>query len=138
MSAFVRTLPQRQLGDLLHVCEVPHALIELCTFLALEPGDPVPSPSSLIPAGKQPVPIGWADNLADASATELYDVAQRLNFHRAAKWAEGQIAAKKMVAPIQQMGIDQVLPLVSRLLDPIEKRLAALQNSTPSALSSSA
>lgn len=133
-AVFVRTLPQRMLGALLAVCEVRHALIELCTYLPAEKDSPDP----LNPLGKEPVPPGWSDNLNDESAELLYDVAQRLNFQRAAKWAQGQIAAKKMIAPIQELGINQVLPLVEKLIAPIAKQLADLQTSIPSAPSSSA
>ena len=132
-TVFVRTLPQRLLGSLLAVCEIKHALIELCTYIALEAAaDP------LCPAGKQPVPVGWSDNLTDEAADQIYEIAQRLNFQRAAKWARGQIAAKKMIAPIQELAVQQVLPLVEGLIAPIARQLSDLRSSMPSAPSSSA
>jgi hypothetical protein len=146
LQVYVRALPQRKLGELLEVCEHKHALVELCTYLPRESTDVEITPgmtrdailqSALVPDGKQPVPIGWADNLEDESLDLLYEIAQRLNFHRAAKWAQGQIAAKKFLAPIQQLGIQQVIPLVEQIMSPLIKRLDALSNSTPSVPSSS-
>jgi hypothetical protein len=85
-----------------------------------------------------PVPAGWSQNLSDESFEELYAAACRLNFTRAASWGQRQIAAKKTVAPIQQATLEQVAPLIEKMVTTLLQRFAPSSTSTPSAPSSPA
>jgi hypothetical protein len=139
---FIRALPQRWLGRVIECCEFKHALVELCAYHKAEDaaekfdGDPA-YPDITPPAGYAAVPQGWTDNLTDECVDRLYELAQKLNFQRAATWAEGQIAAKKLVAPLHEKAINQVLPVLESVMKPLLKKLDSLSSSTPSAPSSS-
>lgn len=147
-EVFVRLVPQRFLGRALQCAEFKTALIELCCYLKADAAvaDPAAISAQLsasahpdipAPAGLCPVPLGWTDNLSDASVDQLYEKAKDLNFQRAADWAKGQIAAKKLVAPLHEMAVGQVIPLAMQILEPLIKKLEALSPSMPSAPSSS-
>lgn len=140
VPVFVRAMPQRWLARVIECAEFKHALVELCTYTKEEPaaGSAPAYPDIPPPAGYAPVPPGWSDNLTDASVDLLYELAQGLNFSRAVAWAEGQIAAKKLVAPLHEKAIHQVLPLALRVMDPLMQRLDALSNSMPKSPSSPA
>jgi hypothetical protein len=144
VDVFVRALPQCYLHLVLTCAEHKHLLIELCTYFKTEKsakksapvGAPF-APDVVAPAGYVPVPMGWNQNLSDASIDELYELAKHLNFQRAADWAKGQIAAKKMVAPLYEMTVSQVMPVVNRIMQPLIERVEKLSASMPSAPSSS-
>ncbi|MEK7765980.1 MAG: hypothetical protein AAB368_07050 [bacterium] len=153
-EVYIRAMPQRWLARVIEAAEFPTALVELCTYVRPAPLNPStveplnrgtvepPAPPSHSdippPAGYDPVPPGWTDNLSDESVDALYELAKKLNFQRAIDWAAGQIAAKKLVAPLHEQAINQVMPLALKIMEPLMKRLDALSNSTPSAPSSSA
>jgi hypothetical protein len=145
VNVFVRALPQLYLHHVLSCAEHKHLLIELCTYFAVDQkakkaapiGDPL-CPEIVPPAGFRPVPMGWNQNLSDASIDELYELAKKLNFQRAADWAKGQIAAKKLVAPLYEMTVSQVMPVVNKIMQPLIERVEKLSASMPSAPSSSA
>lgn len=143
LTLAVRALPQRFLVRVLETAEFNHALVELCSYLPkdheLAQAVAAPMfPDIPAPAGLVPLPQGFCDNLDDASIAALYDAAKALNFQRAVDWAQGQIAAKKLVAPVHQAVMAQVMPLVDNVLQPLLRKLDALSSSTPSAPSSSA
>jgi len=142
----VRALPQRFLIRVIECAEFNHALVELCCYLRAEdtgkpniqPTDaPAAWPDVPAPDGLVPLAQGFCDNLEDASVVKLYETAKELNFQRAADWAKGRIAAQQLVAPFHQAALQQVLPLVENVLQPLLKKLDALSTSTPSAPSSS-
>ncbi len=146
INVFVRALPQRYLVHVLNCCEFKHALVELCCYIKNDPAaaadatPPAPraiAPEVVPPAGYGFLPDGWTDNLTDESVEALYALAQELNFQRAAKWAQGQIAAKKLVAPLHEAAMTQVMPLVEKIMKPLMAKLDTLSTSTPSAPSSS-
>jgi len=135
IKIFVRAIPQQFLGDFLAVAEQQHLVVELCCYrsaretvkkMAFTPAIPPPD-------GYSPVPPGWSQNLSDASFEELYAAACRLNFTRAANWGQRQIAAKKTIAPIQQAVMEQVAPLIDRMMTTVLQRFAPSSTSTPSA-----
>ena len=138
LKVFVRALPQQFLGDILAVAEHQHQVVELCCYLRVAPGKAPKPGASLIPPpnGYQPVPPGWSQNLCDASFEELYAAADGLNFTRAANWGKRQIAAKKKIAPVLQAVMEQVEPLIERLITTLLQRYAPSSTSTPSAPSS--
>jgi hypothetical protein len=144
VRVFVRALPQQFLGDFLAVAEQQHLVVELCCYLKAPRGAAAKrrgaeaAPVIPPPHGMKPVPPGWAQNLSDESFEELYAAACRLNFTRAASWGQRQIAAKKQVAPIQQAVMEQVAPLVEKMVTTLLQRFAPSSNSTPSAPSSPA
>lgn len=144
ITIHVRALPQRFLVRVLECAEFNHALVELCCYLSgkdvvQDDEKPAPMfPDIPAPAGMVPLPQGFCDNLSDASVQALYAVAQELNFQRAVDWAKGQIAAKKLVAPVHEAAMAQVLPLMDKVMAPLLAKLDALSNSMRSAPSSSA
>jgi hypothetical protein len=140
LKIFVRALPQQFLGDFLGVAEHQHLVVELCCYRsARETVKKLPfTPAIPPPNGYSPVPPGWSQNLTDESFKELYAAACRLNFTRAANWGQRQIAAKKTVAPIQQAVMEQVAPLVDRMMTTVLQRFAPSSTSTPNAPSSPA
>jgi hypothetical protein len=144
-SVWVRALPQRHLHHVIAAAEWPHALVELCTYFQAETLDgalaadlPPPAASLPPPAGYVPVPLGWTDNLTDDSVAALHALATKLNFTRAATWAQSQIAAKKAVAPLHEAALSQVMPLVDRVLKPLLDKLERSSNSTSAVPPSSA
>jgi hypothetical protein len=101
----VRSLPVRQLGRLLRVADDEAALLELVCFLPSEGEKPF-----------IPVTPEFVDNLVPESHDKLYEAAKRLNFSRAAKWAERHLADRTFV---QEIGLkaDEILqPLMQRLV----------------------
>jgi hypothetical protein len=144
VPVFVRALPQQFLGDFLAVAEQQHLVVELCCYLRAPRGAAakrrVTEATPVIPPphGMKPVPVGWSQNLSDESFEELYAAACRLNFTRAANWGQRQIAAKKTVAPIQQAVLEQVAPLIEKMVTTLLQRCAPSSTSTPSAPSSPA
>lgn len=149
-SIWVRALPQEHLAHVIREAEHKHALVELCCYFKA-PAAParkskIRNPKSIIdwvvtgaprapeippPAGYLPVPMGWSQNLDDASIDRLYEEVKTLNFTRAAKWAGAQIAAKKLVAPLHRAMVDLTAPVIEQLLAPLLKRLEASSASTP-------
>lgn len=143
LTIHVRALPQRFLVRVLECAEFNHALIELCCYLPAKDveGQELAAPmfpDIPAPAGMVPLPQGFCDNLSDESVQTLYAVAQELNFQRAVDWAKGQIAAKKLVAPVHEAAMAQVMPLLDKVMAPLLAKLDALSNSMRSAPSSSA
>lgn len=145
----IRALPERFLGEVIEHGEHKHTLISICGYFEHvhytvngKTKFPYEGPSLLshIPApdGFTPIPYGITDNFDDASIEALYASAKSLNFSRALEWAKGQISAKKEIAPVKKATMEQVMPLVLSVMDPLLKRLDALSTSTPSAPSSSA
>lgn len=122
-EVFVRMLPERYLLDqFLTVMESGARTIDLCTYLASKNPDESEEarkasayPEIPPPTGYSPVPAGWADNLTDESTAELYQVAKDLNFMRAANLAEGRLAAKKQLAPLNQRLLMQIFPLALKM-----------------------
>lgn len=149
VQVYIRAMPQRWLARVIECAEYPASLVELCCYikaaapagtgaLAVVEGAAPAYPDIPAPAGYEPVPQGWSDNLSDESVAALYELAKALNFQRAVDWAAGQIAAKKLVAPLHEMSLNQVMPVVLRVMEPLMRKLDALSNSTPSAPSSAA
>lgn len=135
-TVFIRAMPQRYLGLVLESAEWPHALVELCTYLpgqATEEQPPAAHPNIPTPQGYRPVPAGWSDNLTPEAVNLLYEKAKALNFRNAVDWARGQIAAKKLVAPLHEQAIEQVLPVLLRIMEPLMQKLDALSHSMRSA-----
>lgn len=134
VSVFVRALPQRTLlGDFLNVMEFGHATVQLCTYTKAGEGVAPTGdyPDVSVPTGYWPVPSNWADNLTDDSQIDLYELAKKVNFNRAAKLAEGQIAAKKQIGPLNQKVMMQILPLVENALNGLLKKSSASAPSAP-------
>jgi len=129
VRVFVRELPLKFLGDFLGVAETQHQVVEMCVYLEGEPIGDGAFPRIPPPVGYAPVPAGWDQNLTEASFYDLYDTACRLNFSKAATWAHRQIAAKKKVAPLYEAMMNQVLPLVTSLIEPLMKQLAGSSRS---------
>lgn len=141
VTVFVRAMPQRWLARVAACAEFQTALVELCCYVKAESAEPRAEstdshPEIPPPAGYAAVPEGWTDNLSDESVGRLYEEAKLLNFQRAIDWAAGQIAAKKLVAPLHEQAMNQVLPLAFKVMEPLMKRLDALSASMPSAPSS--
>lgn len=147
VAVFIRAMPQRWLARVVECAEFETALVELCTYLP-EPAEPptdridekpkVAYPDIPAPAGYAAVPLGWSDNLSDDSVDFLYEQAKQLNFQRAIDWAAGQIAAKKLVAPLHEQAMNQVMPLALKVMEPLMRKLEALSSSMPSLPSSPA
>lgn len=150
---WVRALPECFLHLVLATAEHKSQLVELVTYFKAAPKRPAKDhpldaavrvmgprafPDVDEPAGYEAVPQKWTQNLSDDSIEELYETAKRLNFFRAAKWAKGQIAAKKLVAPLYQATIEQTLPMLMQVVEPLVKKLTASFASTPSSPSSAA
>jgi len=129
VRVLVRELPLKFLGDFLGVAETQHQVIEMCTYLEGESRGDGAFPRIPPPVGYAPVPAGWDQNLTEASFYELYDIACRLNFSKAATWAQRQIAAKKKVAPLYEAMMNQVQPIVTSLILPLMKQLAGSSRS---------
>jgi hypothetical protein len=154
---WVRALPECFLHLVLQTAEHKHQLVELTSYFKAAPkkaakDDPldaavrcagapafpeVGGPAGW-PVGYQPVPLGWTQNVSDESLDLLYDTAKKLNFGRAAAWARDQIAAKKLVAPLHKAAMEQTVPLVMQVLEPLVAKLSRLSASTPSSPSSAA
>lgn len=101
----VRAMPARHLARVLHLADKE---AELLDFVCTE---------SATPAGVfEPVEPGWADNLTDASHVELYEAAKRLNFSRAAMWAERQIAAKQFTGELAFKAEEVLAPMMERIV----------------------
>lgn len=109
----VRAMPARHLGQVMAACTDEAKLLELCCMEPTPAGEEDAPDAPL--RGWRAVAPGWADNLADASHVELLEAAQRLNFGRAAAWAERQIAAKQFQAPILMKADEALLPIVEKL-----------------------
>ncbi|AHF94219.1 hypothetical protein OPIT5_08365 [Opitutaceae bacterium TAV5] len=121
VTARVRAMPVRYMPAVLKLCTDETALLE---FVCQVPDtDDAEGQNRPFP-GWQPVPPGWADNLTDESHEELYEAAKRLNFTRAAKWAERQIAAKQFQTPLILRADEQLMPLVQRMADLLLSSLA--------------
>ena len=101
----VRAMPARHLGQVMGLATQQSELIDFVCYLPkdIEGGEI---------AGFDKVPQGWADNLTDESHALLWEAAKRLNFTRAAKWAEQQIAAKKFAMPIEMQSEEVMRPLL--------------------------
>lgn len=129
---FVRELPDRYLGLILECCEDRVRLIELCCYLP-EPHRHVPAyPQVPPPSGFHPVPHGWADNLEDESIAHLADLAEKLNFSRAAKKGEAMIAAKKKIEPLYRATLQQVVPVAQSIVAELLNSASASTPNTPS------
>lgn len=109
----VRAMPVRHLGRVLALCTDEAKLLE---FVCMEPTvAPAERPEGSDFAGWQRVPESWADNLAEESHLALLEAAKRLNFTRAAAWAERQIAAKQFQGPILMQADEALMPLVEKM-----------------------
>lgn len=146
-DVFVRALPQRYLHHVLATAEHKHELVALVTYThsatpakarKAAKGKGAQGPLIAPPTGYTPVTVPWTDNLTDDSVDALYELAKKLNFSRAAKWAWAQIAAKKLVAPLHEQILIQSMPIIEKVLAPFMQRLEALSSSTPKSLSSPA
>jgi hypothetical protein len=138
LEVFVRLMPERNLlGEFLQLMEDGSKIVELCAYTKVGEGEAPAAAHPQIPPprGYWSVPQHWADNLTDDSLAEIYELAKKLNFPRAAKLAEGRLAAKKMIAPLNARLMEQILPLVAASLETL---LAKSSTSTPSAPSSPA
>ncbi len=103
-SVRVRAMPARHLARVLQLADLEAELLDLVCFLPREGG------------GFDPVESGWSDNLTDASHAELYEAAKRLNFSRAATWAERQIAAKKFTGELALKAEEAITPLLKQMI----------------------
>lgn len=130
LTVHVRRMPQRHLPRVLGLAEDQVALVEFCTYLPLAKDD-TQDPQQ--PIGYKPVPAGWTDNLDPEtdSFSRLHALADSLNFKRAAAWGQAQIAAKKQIAPLEAMALEQIQPLVEKLALKVMERAAASSTSTP-------
>lgn len=132
LKVFVRELPDRYLGLILECCEDRVRLIELCCYLPA-PHRHVPAyPQVVPPSGFHPVPLGWADNLEDESVAHLADLAEKLNFSRAAKKGEAMIAAKKKIEPLYRATLQQVVPVAQAIVAELLNSASASTPNTPS------
>jgi hypothetical protein len=131
----VRALPLRHLHHVFSTYEHKHLFIELCCYTKPGKGR---APAGLfpdvpVPAKLWPVPAGWSENLADESIEELFRKAESLNFQRAVTWAKGQIAAKKMIAPLMEQTTAQMMPLLQQVMQPLFAKLEQSSGSPPTA-----
>ncbi len=109
----VRAMPARHLGQVMAACTDEAKLLELCCMEPTPTGEE--DAEGTVVRGWRPVAPGWADNLSDASHAELLAASQKLNFGRAAAWAERQIAAKQFQAPILMKADEALMPLVEKM-----------------------
>jgi hypothetical protein len=106
----VRAMPARHLGRVLQLADKEAELLE---FVCLIPST---SPEGEVISGWRAVPPGWADNLGDGSHATLYEAAKRLNFSRAATWAERQIAAKQFSGELALKAEEVLMPLMEQIV----------------------
>ena len=110
----VRAMPARHLGRILQLCLDEAAFLEFVCYI------PRPAPATNEEPngihGWMPVPVGWPDNLDDASHQLLVEAAQRQNFTRAASWGERQIAAKNFQAPLLLRADETMAPVVAKMV----------------------
>jgi hypothetical protein len=137
VDCFVRAMPQRAMADVMARAEDQSALIELCVYLDGDPSPDAPAPRYRLPIGRQAVPAGWADNLTPESFDLIWEAATRLNFSVAVIWARRQIAAKKTVGPVFEATVQQITPLVNRMVQPLLAQIKALSDSAQKPQSSS-
>lgn len=106
----VRAMPVRHLGRLLQLADHEAELLE---FVCVTPdGTGLPEDRK----NWAPPPAGWADNLSDASHAQLYEAAKRLNFSRAASWAERQIAAKQFSGELALKAEQAIMPIMEKVI----------------------
>lgn len=134
VHVFVRALPERYLlNQFLQVMEDGSRTVELCVYTAAGEGAPPLGafPAVPPPAGYWPVPIGWADNLTDESLAFLYEKACQLNFSRAARLAEGRLAAKQAIGPLETKVMEATMPVVSAALERLLSRFSTSMPKSP-------
>ncbi|QYM80292.1 hypothetical protein K0B96_06665 [Horticoccus luteus] len=106
----VRAMPARHLGRILQLCIDEAATVEFVTQIA------VVDPSTGVLAEWSAASADWVDTLDDASHVLLYEAAKRLNFIRAAAWAERQIAAKQFQGPLLMKANQALSPLMEQMV----------------------
>lgn len=105
----VRAMPARHLGRVLRLADHEAELLEFVCQVHTQEGDETePSWKAVSPE--------WVDCLHDDSHVELYEAAKRLNFSRAAKWAERQIAAKQFTADVTLKAEEVLQPLMQQIV----------------------
>lgn len=119
----VRAMPARHLGRVLRLADREAELLDFVCMVFTKEGEETE------PTWKT-VPEGWADILSDESHVELYEAAKRLNFSRATKWAERQIAAKQLVADVTLKAEEVLQPLMQQIVASVA---SSLQPSAPRA-----
>lgn len=119
----VRAMPARHLARVLQLADKEAELLDFVCFAPVsQPGEPGTNtgPSAdgngITSAAWQRVPEGWADNLTDESHAELYEAAKRLNFSRAATWAERQIAAKQFTGELALKAEEALMPMMQQIV----------------------
>ena len=106
----VRSMPARHLPQIVQFSDEEVLLIEFVCLI------PVTDQDEQIVPGWQRVPHGWADNLTDESHIKIYEAAKRLNFSRAAAWAQRQIAAKKFGAELSTAAAKALRPMLENIM----------------------
>jgi hypothetical protein len=116
----VRAMPARHLGRVLALCQHEALLLEfLCYVRRADQADAVAVDDKEAPpeiAGWATVPLGWADNLDDASHELLLEAGKRLNFSRAASWGQRQIEAKQFQQPLLLKTDEMLAPVVEKMV----------------------
>ena len=128
-SVRVRELPARHHLDLIELFHVGREadLIARCT--EREAPDLRSPNSDLRPTSAWgPVDAAFVDNLSDESHVALVDLATTLNFSRAIRTAERQIARGQQLSPV-------IAKLTQALLEPMKRELASWTSSLTSQLS---
>jgi hypothetical protein len=128
VSVRVRELPARHHLDLIELFHVGREadLIARCTERPAPPD--LPSPNSDLRPVWTPVDGAFVDNLSDESHVALVDLATTLNFSRAIRTAERQIARGQQLSPV-------ITKLTQALLEPMKRELASWTSSLTSQLS---
>ena len=78
-----------------------------------------------------PVTAEWIDALADDSHTRLVAICEELNFSRAIRTAERQIARGQMLQPLMKT-------MTAQLMEPMKRELASWTSSLTSQISAAA
>ncbi len=108
----VRAMPARHLGRVLQLADKEAELLDfVCQIVCLISAD-----GEITGRVYQAAEPGWADNLTDKSHTALYEAAKRLNFSRAATWAERQIAAKQFTGELALKAEEALTPMLERIV----------------------
>lgn len=120
----VRAMPARHLGRVLRLADHEAELLEfVCQVHTMEGEEVEPSWKA--------VSAEWVDSLHDDSHVELYEAAKRLNFSRATKWAERQIAAKQFVADVTLKAEEVLQPLMQQIVASVVSSLPPSASPAP-------
>lgn len=130
----VRELPARHHLELLELFHVGREadLIQRCTERrghgGEDPATPPPRPPAEPAPSWLPVDAAFVDNLTDESHVALAELAQSLNFSRAIRTAQRQIARGQTLQPV-------LMAMTQAIMEPMRRELDSWTSSLTSSLS---